>query len=265
MRLEELFPAGDYRHHLTLRRAPPREFFAPWDETGAVLKERIRWLEAEAGRYAALLPEGGALLAEFTALLPEWGVDPAGGAGPEHGSIVALGRRLEPDVLFLSRDEAGRFRLRGGALCFPTGWALTEKLGHTLEFIHDVVPGLNSALGPSIHQMLGRMKPGLAYLRDNWGLAASDELNLHPAREIPPPEPPCAPERMWLRVEHQALVALPETQGIAFGIRIALHRLDAVLRGPAGPGLRHALATMPAEMAAYKRLDKVRSYLVNVV
>jgi hypothetical protein len=265
MRLEDLFPAGDYRHHLTLRRAPPREFFAPQDESGAVIRERIRWLEADPGGYAALQPEGGALLAEFTALLSAWGVGAAGTAWDEHGSIVALGRQLEPDILFLARDGAGRFRLRGGALCFPTGWALTEKLGHTLEVIHDVVPGLNAALGPSIHQMLGRMKPGLAYLRDNWGLAASAELNLHPARGIPPPEPPVSTERMWLRVEHQALVALPETQGIAFGIRITLHRLDAVLRGPAGPGLRHALATMPAEMAAYKKLDKVRPYLVNVV
>lgn len=265
MRLDELFPAGDYRHHLTLRLAPPREFFAPRDESGAVIRERIHWLDTDPGRYAALQPGSEALPGEFAALLPGWGAGLAGGAGSGDGSILELGRQLEPDLLFLSRDETGHFRLRGGALCFPTGWALTAKLGHTLECIHDVVPGLNAALGLSIHQMLGRMKPGLAYLRDNWGLTASDELNLHPAREIPPPEPPCAPERMWLRVEHQALVALPETRGIAFGIRIALHRLDAVLRGPAGPGLRHALATMSAEMAAYKRLDKVRPYLVNVV
>jgi hypothetical protein len=113
--------------------------------------------------------------------------------------------------------------------------------------------------------MLGGMKPGVAYLRDNWGIAASAELNLHPARAIPPPQPPVALERLWLRVEHQALVALPATRGIAFGIRIALHRLDAVMQGTAGPGLRRALASMSAEMADYKRLDKVRADLVNVV
>jgi hypothetical protein len=258
MRLEELFPGGDYRHHLTLRGTAPREFFAPQDESGFVLRERIRWLDADPGRYAALQPEGGALLREFVALLPAWGIQAAGAAD---GSILELGRRLEPDILFLSRDDDGQFRLRGGALCFPTGWALTEKLGHTLEFIHGVVPGLNAALGPSIHRMLGGMKPGVAYRRDNWGLAASAELNLHPARGIPPPAPPAPPESMWLRVEHQALVALPATRGIAFGIRVVLHRLDAVLRGPAGPGLRHALATMPAEMAVYKRIDKVIPYL----
>ena len=153
----------------------------------------------------------------------------------------------------------------GGALCFPTGWALTEKLGHTLEFIHGVVPGLNAALGPSINQMLAGMKPGVAYLRDNWGIAASPELNLHPARAIPPPQPPVSLERLWLRVEHQALLALPASRGIAFGIRIALHRLDAVASGPAGPGLRRALESMSTEMLEYKRLDRIRTYLVNVV
>jgi hypothetical protein len=44
-----------------------------------------------------------------------------------------------------------------------------------------------------------------------------------------------------------------------FGIRIALHRLDEVARDrAAGAGLRRALATMPADLAAYKRIDRVR-------
>jgi len=265
MRLEELFPDGDYRHHLTLRRSAPGEFFAPQDATGGVLAERIRWLDAGPARHAALEPGSEGLLREFVALLSAWGVAGFEGAAAEGVSIAELGRRLEPDILLLGRDEAGGFRLQAGALCFPTGWALTEKLGHPLEFIHGVVPGLNAALGPSINQMLGGMKPGVAYLRDNWGIAASAELNLHPARAIPPPEPPVSLERLWLRVEHQALVALPATRGIGFGIRIALHRLDGVWRGPAGPGLRRALASMSSEMAEYKRLDKVRADLVNVV
>lgn len=265
MRLADLFPDGDFRHRLTLRPAPPREFFAPQDETGAVLKERIRWLDADPAEYAALRPEGEALRREFAAMLPGWGIGVESADGAVALSIGELGRRLEPDILFLSRDEAGRFRLRGGALCFPTGWALTEKIGHTLEFIHSVVPGLNATLGTFIDQMLGGMKPGVSYLRDNWGIAASAELNLHPARGIAPPGPDTPLEDLWLRIEHQSLVSLPETRGVAFAIRIALHRLESVLRSPAGPGLRRALATMPAEMAAYKRIDKVRAYLVNVV
>ncbi len=259
MRLEDLFPDGDHRHHLTLRRERPEEFFAAQDATGAILAERRRWLDTAPGRYAALAPGFEPLVAEFVRCLGDWSLPPLA------PTAAAIGRALEPDVLFLARDEAGDFRLRGGALCFPTGWALEEKLGQTLDAIHGVVPGLNAAIGPAIRQFLGALKPGAAYRRDNWGIAASPELNLHPARNIPPPEPPVEPSAWWLRVEHQALVALPETRGIVFGIRIALHPLDAVLRGPAGPGLKRALGSMSPEMLSYKRLDKVAVHLVNGV
>jgi hypothetical protein len=171
---------------------------------------------------------------------------------------------LEPDFILLIPDVRGEFRLRGGALCFPTGWALEEKLGHPLDFIHGVVPGLNAALATPIRQFLAKLKPGAAFLRDNWGLAATDELNLHPARGLPAPDLPAAPDRLWLRVEHQALVALPKSGGVVFGLRIALHRLDAVARDPAAAaGLRRALLSMPPEVVAYKRLERVRDEVVG--
>jgi hypothetical protein len=147
-------------------------------------------------------------------------------------------------------------------LCFPTGWALEEKLGQTLDAIHGPVPGLNPALAAPIQQFLSKLKPGVAFLRDNWGLAGSTALNLHPARQVPPPGAPVRLDQLWLRIEHQALLALPATGGVAFGIRIALHRLDEVARGPAAAGLRRALASMPPGMVAYKRLEGVRDAVV---
>jgi len=255
--LAELFPDSDYRFHLTLRRGEPREFFSAHDATGRMLAERARWLGAEPTRYAALLPEGEPLLAEFAGLCAEWGI-------AEASSVLEFGMVLEPDFLLLSPDVAGRFCLRGGALCFPTGWALEEKLGHTLDFIHGVVPGLNPALASPIHQFLTRLKPGIAFHRDNWGVAATDELNLHPSRGLPPPALPVALDRLWLRVEHQALLALPRSGGVLFGIRVALYRLDAVARDQSvASGLRRALATMPENLAVYKRLDAIRWDLIE--
>jgi hypothetical protein len=128
-----------------------------------------------------------------------------------------------------------------------------------------VVPGLNPALGPQIQQFLARLKPGVAFFRDNWGIAATDELNLHPARRVPPPVSPAALERLWLRVEHQALLALPQSRGVVFGIRIALHRLDGLAGTTAGAGLRRSLETMPAQLAAYKRLDVIREELARLL
>lgn len=257
MALADLFPDGDFRFHLTLRRGEPRDFFAARDASGAVCAERARWLREEPARYAAITPEGEAALAEFAGLCAEWGI--------ARGKTVGeLGAELEPDFVLLTRDGTGAFRLRGGALCFPTGWALEEKLGHTLDFIHGVVPGLNAALGSPIQQFLTRLKPGVAFHRDNWGLAATDELNLHPARGLPTPDLPATPDRLWLRVEHQALVALPESGGVVFGLRIALYRLDDVVRDPeAAAGLKRALLTMPPEVIAYKRLERVGNQVVS--
>ena len=265
--LAELFPDGDHRFHLTLRRAEPRDFFASRDAPGRVLAERARWLAAEPDRYSALRPEGEPLWREFRGLIEHDGVLRPSGDERESplDAMRRMGGVIEPDFVLLSADAGGRFRLRGGVLCFPTGWALEEKIGETLDFIHGVVPGLNPALGSPIQQFLSKLKPGVAFLRDNWGLAATDELNLHPARGIPPPALPTALDRLWLRVEHQALVALPESGGIAFGIRIALHRLDVVAATPAGRGLRRALETMPAELAAYKRLDAVRARVISLL
>ncbi len=255
--LAELFPDGDHRFHLTLRHSEPREFFTPRDETGKILVERARWLSEAPNRHAALTPEGQPLLAEFAEAIAEWGL------APGRAMLTELSAVLEPDFLFLSPDEAGAFRLRGGALCFPTGWALEEKMGHTLDFIHGVVPGLNLALGSPISLFLARLKPGPAFIRDNWGLAATAELNLHPSRAVAPPALPIALDRLWLRVEHQALFGLPSTRGIVFAIRIALHRLDEVVRDTAAAtGLRRALESMPEALADYKRLAAIRSELI---
>jgi dimethylamine monooxygenase subunit A len=267
MSLAELFPDGDYRFHLTLRRAEPRDFFAPCDGSGDILAERTRWLASDPAEYATISPEGEGALREFAALAPAWGAsfkrDPAVCSATD--LLHELGRALEPDILFLSADPEGQFRLRGGALCFPTGWALSEKLGRTMDVIHGVVPGLNAALASPIHQFLSRLKPGVAFLRDNWGIAATDELNLHPSRRVAIPDLPIDLHQLWLRVEHQAVLALPQSRGIVFGIRIALHRMDEISRGPHARSLRRALETMPPELVAYKRLDRVHGHLLNVL
>ncbi|HEY1111088.1 MAG TPA: heme-dependent oxidative N-demethylase subunit alpha family protein [Opitutaceae bacterium] len=262
--LTELFPEGDYGFHLTLRRSEPREFFRAHDPSGSMLQERARWLTSEPDRYAIVTPEGRALVEEFRALATEWGVlGPL--SGDAAGALHEVGCGLEPDIAFLSADETGAFRLRAGAVCFPTGWALEEKIGRTLDFIHGVVPGLNRVLGSPIQQFLAKLKPGTAYLRHNWGLAASDELNLHPARRIAPPSPPVRLDRLWLRLEHQALVAMPRTRSVAFGIRVALHRLDEIAASPASSRLCRALETMPSEVADYKNLTNIKLNVINLL
>ncbi len=256
--LEALFPDSEYRFHVGARRAEARAFFAPQDATGRILAERARWIDGEdARRYLALDDEGRGAFDEFRDLLRAWGL-----RAPRDTHELATA--LEPDVLLLAPDAEGMLRLRGGALVFPTSWALEEKMGKPLQAIHAPVPGLNSDIGAQLDRMLPRLAPGAAWRRSNWGIAATDELNMHPARALPSPGLPLRPERLWLRVEHQALVALPRSRGLVFGIRIALRRMDEIMAGSAAlrRGLARALQTMTPELLRYKRIDAIAPELV---
>src|SRR5207247_2314497 len=147
--------------------------------------------------------------------------------------LRALGEFWEPDFLLLKTSADGEIRLLGGCVCFPSSWRLSEKIGRPVEFIHSVVPGLNAGLGTAIHTFLAKLKPGIAWQRFNWGLSRSPELNQHPERRLPPLDATVRLAEVWLRVEDQALVALPKSGGILFGIRIVNRSLAEVAANPA--------------------------------
>lgn len=285
-----MFSDEDFKFHLRFERGEPAEFFAPTPGHAQLVAERRRWLRSEPGKYAALLPPGEPLLAEVLQLAQGWnGVTrPANGApvsdparsrnpqqraGSETGApiagapcsaLLALGEFWEADYLLLKAEADGEIRLYGGCLCFPSSWRLTDKIGKPIEFIHGPVPGLNKSIGPGIHKFLGGLKPGAASLRHNWGLARSAELNHHPDRNLPRLDADTPADEVWLRVEHQALAALPQSGGILFGIRVVNHAFTEVKADPvARLRLRRALETMPEAMACYKGLGAIRQRLVG--
>jgi dimethylamine monooxygenase subunit A len=251
MNLAELFVEGDYRFQMGLRRGSAAEFFRPTTQHVALVNERQHWLREEPEKYSACQATAEPLLEECVHLACEWGsISEAQRA--ELGTIVtpvariiALGGMWEPDFLLLRGGDAGRFELAGGGVCFPSSWSLTEKVGQPMDFIHAPVPGLNAQLGRSIDTFLAKLTPGAAWFRHNWGLSRSAELNQHPSRALPRLDAAVAPGEVWLRIEHQALVALPRTRGILFAIRIAMHPLAEVKRdAAAATGLARALRSM---------------------
>jgi dimethylamine monooxygenase subunit A len=261
-----LFPEGDYRFQLRFERGEPAAFFAQTPGRAALLAERRYWLDRQPQTYAALLPQGEALLEEAVGLAGIW----TGFAQPSLAmpwqQCLALGEFWEPDYLLLKADAAGEIRLYGGCLCFPSSWRLSEKLGQSIEFIHGPVPGLNPSIGAAIHKFLAALKPGVASLRHNWGLARSAELNHHPDRALPRLDATVSADEVWLRVEHQALVALPKSGGILFGIRVVNHSLSEVKSDPvAAARLGRALETMPEEMARYKGLATARARILELL
>jgi len=272
MNLSELFADEDYRFHMGLRRGPAAEFFQPTIQHDTLVEERGCWLRQAPQTYSTFLPESEALLDECMALARDWGsITPeqqasvtALGAPQDRG--LRLGEMWEPDFLLLRADAARQFQLVGGCVCFPSSWSLAEKIGHPMEFIHGPVPGLNAQLGRSIDSFLAKLAPGAAWLRHNWGLSRSPELNQHPSRPLPRLDDSVTLAEVWLRVEQQALVALPASGGVLFGIRIAMRSLAEVKRdATTSDRLVRALRTMPAEVAAYKGLATARERVTELL
>lgn len=266
--LAALFPPGDYRFQMRMVRGEIRDFFGARDSNGAILPERRRLLAEEPSRYSAMRPEAVALLAEWVELATAAGI---AGAAIQAGEATAgevlrrLGCGFEPDLLFL-RPQGGEFQLVAGCVCFPSSWSLEEKIGKPLSDIHSPVPGLNAQLAAPINQFLHRLAPGIAWCRENWGLSASPARNQHPSRCTPRLTAEATLEGTWLRVERQALVALPGSGGVCFGIRVESHPLTVVQAdAQACEGLRRALETMPSAMADYKGIAVARARLVGLL
>lgn len=266
MKLADLFPDGDYRFQLRFERGEPADFFAPTPSHEELITERRRWLRAAPETYAALLPRGEPLLEEAVELAGDWNAFiPPNPASPWE-KCLALGGCWETDFLLLRADEEQKIRLYGGCLCFPSSWRLRDKLGQPMEFVHGPVPGLNASIGAGIHKFLSNLKPGAASLRHNWGLARSPELNQHPDRPLPQLDVTVTADEVWLRVEHQALVALPKSGGILFGIRVVNHPLTEVKSDSiASARLCRALETMSEEMARYKGLATARGRILHLL
>jgi hypothetical protein len=262
-------PEADFAHRFQVSRDAPERFFGPTPERDHVLGERAHWLRENPKRYSAFLPGAKDLLGETIDLFRSWKIVTDSDHALEDGfaRCIWLGQRSEPDFLILARETGASPRLLAGSVCFASGWALEEKIGMPLTSIHAVVPQLNESIGATIETFLNRLKPGVAWTRANWGLSGSPELNQHPSRKIPPIESPISLARVWLRIEDQALVALPKNNGILFGIRVSnISICELLVAEPAASSrLLRALETIPESMAAYKRIAHVRTEIADAL
>ncbi len=266
--LAELFADTDYAHRLRVSRRHPADFFAEAQCADTeTLGARRRQLSDQASRYAPCLPaEALPALRETAGLFGEWGValEHAGRADDSQALLASLGAATLADLVWLGTgDAAPAPRMVAGAVCFPSAWDPAEKLGLPLAGIHGVVPGLNQELGTALDTFLTRLPPGVAWCRANWGLTASPDLDQHPARQLPRLDAMPRLDQVWVRVEHQALIAQPASGSVLFAIRVEVLALRDLCREPRqAHGLARALASMPEPMARYKGLADARPALV---
>jgi dimethylamine monooxygenase subunit A len=262
----DLFPAGDFAFHMRFRRGYIAQFYRNSSEHADVMAERRKWLEHDPEKYVAALPEAEALLAEAVEVANSVGVSAGVGASALK-TMTNLGAAWEPDLLVLqSPSSSAQPVLLAGCVCFPSSWALEEKIGRPLDTIHTPVPTLNEQFANPVQQFLARIKPGISWERINWGLSRSPELNQHPSRKLSRLDATVTLEEVWFRAEYQSLIALPKTGGVLFGIRLVIEPLTK-LRADRNfmEGLARAIQSMPEPIAAYKGIAAARARLIELL
>lgn len=168
------------------------------------------------------------------------------------------GRLVQEDLaLMASAGEGEPYRLVAASLCFPSRWALAEKLGKPLEGIHGPVPFYKENLAAPMDRFFGVMKADRPMARTNWSLHDDPALFQPAAHGDRPIDPPITiadiGKRLFLRSERQTLRRLPVTGAILFTIRTYQCPVAEVAAQPAlAATLADALASMPAETLAYK-------------
>jgi dimethylamine monooxygenase subunit A len=137
---------------------------------------------------------------------------------------------LVPDDLCLMQRDAGVYHLTAACVCSPSYWHLAEKIGRTLDGIHDPVPTLNVKLGATMAQFFDRLPQAAVFERRNWLIHISDEP-FQPRPEAWPTLTAGDAEHLVVRSERQTLRRLDDID-IVFTIRVSCHPLSNIVGYP---------------------------------
>ncbi len=156
----------------------------------------------------------------------------------------SLARQVQEDLVIV-RTAGDRDWVAAGHVCFPSGWDPLEKVGQSFDEVHAPVPGMTRGNGRKMAEAMVRSGPFERYV---WSLVFSEDLNGHPKRPKAAFDP--RSPAVWVRVERQVTVPLPEVDAALFVLQYALvghGEIDA-------PALTAALESMPPEARVYKGL-----------
>jgi len=131
----------------------------------------------------------------------------------DHPLLVA-GRLAQDDQCILLSQDGGQV-LRGAVLCFPASWTLAEKMNRDMFAIHQPVSSYGDEMAKRVGRMFERIQPERPLWRANNLIYTNPDL-FQP--RCTAQRRPVEGEQKWVRVERQALVRLPVSKALCFGI-----------------------------------------------
>ena len=268
------FGAGPFRMAMSLVAGAPDDLVEIDDRYGAEMAERRGLLATRRGDVFAAEPGCGAARAEVLAVLaellprryPAWFAREGGRlsnhltgeawdlAAPAHDPLELAGRLVQEDLCVI--DTSGPAPVLAAAiLCAPSRWVLAEKIGRPLAAVHGAVPLYAERLAAPVDRFVGALRPGKLAERLNWSVVDDGALfqtagkfrSGHNASITPGN----APDRLFVRVERQTLMRLPQSGAVLFAIRVHSYPLARVLAVPgAAVGLAAAVRAAAGQPGA---------------
>ena len=160
-----------------------------------------------------------------------------------------------PEDFCLLEKEKNGYVMTAASVCSPSNWILQEKIGQTVDFIHNPVPDYNKHLSKRVNRFLEGIPRHRVLLRYNWSIQSDNELfwrdDLNPNSDFVNSSNP----NLYWRIERQTFVRLPTSGAIVFGIRVFLHSFDS-LRNIEGfnQSIEQLFTQLPETQKRYKGL-----------
>ncbi len=126
----------------------------------------------------------------------------------------SLGRLVQEDLCILEKEGAEHV-LTAAALCFPSGWTLSEKINRPMMRIHVPIPEYDDAVGRRVQRLFDGVQVGRPLWRFNAHWYDKPTL-FAPQSESEPRTRQKSGN--FLRSERQCMVRLPETRAVVFSI-----------------------------------------------
>ncbi len=140
-----------------------------------------------------------------------------------HVAPIVVASLQVPDDLCLMQRFNDVYRLTAACVCSPSYWRLAEKIGRTLDGIHDPVPTLNDKLSVKMAQFFTRLPEAAIFERRNWLMHTNPAL-YQPVSEAWDEVTSDSVRQLVVRSERQTLRRL-DSDSVMFTIRVTCHPL----------------------------------------
>jgi len=173
----------------------------------------------------------------------------------ECNSIKDLGLAIEDDVVIMHRGK-----LEACFVAFPSSWNAGEKVGKTLNELHEPIAD-NEALLRASEGIMRAMSSGQSFHRYTWGISSLSGYSNHPSYERPDFD---SLDDLTFRVEHERTATVIKDTTAVFLIHVDTYPLKEVLKTDFGL-IKESIDSMSDNVLEYKNLNKVKELMSEYI